>query len=86
MNRNTIYKLFACPCCDYNTIKRIGHYEICPVCFWEDDGNRDENIFSSANAMTLKEAKVNFQNLGVMSEKFLGVVEKDRMIEYKKSM
>ena len=31
--------LFACPCCLYQTIKERGQYEICPVCFWEDDGS-----------------------------------------------
>ncbi|WP_077847010.1 CPCC family cysteine-rich protein [Clostridium puniceum] len=25
--------LFACSCCSYQTIKKRGHYEICPVCF-----------------------------------------------------
>lgn len=77
-------QLSPCPCCGYNTIKQIGHYNICPVCYWEDDGGRDENAFSSANSMTLKEAKFNFQNLGVMSERFLEIVEKDRMLKYKR--
>ena len=30
---------FACPCCGYKTFAEQpnGHYDICEVCFWEDD-------------------------------------------------
>ncbi|WP_286674588.1 CPCC family cysteine-rich protein, partial [Clostridium sp. ZBS4] len=49
--------LFACPCCLYQTIKERGRYEICPVCFWEDDGNNEINRYSSVNNMTLLKGK-----------------------------
>src|SRR3712207_8061939 len=28
-----------CPCCGYRTLREpeYGSYDICPVCFWEDD-------------------------------------------------
>ncbi len=26
-----------CLCCGYRTIKERGIFEICPICFWEDD-------------------------------------------------
>jgi hypothetical protein len=26
-----------CPCCGYYTLDGRGGYDICPVCFWEDD-------------------------------------------------
>lgn len=26
-----------CRCCGYLTLPRYGHYDICPVCGWEDD-------------------------------------------------
>lgn len=31
---------FTCPCCGYKTMKGKppGTYEICEICFWEDDG------------------------------------------------
>ena len=32
---------YSCPCCLYKTLSEIGGYEICPVCFWEDDGVED---------------------------------------------
>ena len=36
---------FTCPCCGYKTFneKPNGTYEICEVCFWEDDPLQLEN-------------------------------------------
>ena len=28
---------FACLCCGFLTLDERGGYDICPVCFWEDD-------------------------------------------------
>lgn len=33
-NRNGKYR---CPCCGFFTLDERGGYDICPVCFWEDD-------------------------------------------------
>ncbi|WP_425341995.1 CPCC family cysteine-rich protein [Amycolatopsis coloradensis] len=33
----------ACPCCGYLTVGERGAYEICPVRFWEDDGQDDHD-------------------------------------------
>lgn len=32
-----------CPCCFNRTFVSRGHWEICEVCFWEDDGQDDFN-------------------------------------------
>lgn len=32
---------YRCPCCHHKTLTERGSYEICPVCFWEDDGQDD---------------------------------------------
>ncbi|MGR9272681.1 CPCC family cysteine-rich protein (plasmid) [Rhizobium leguminosarum] len=29
---------YRCPCCHFRTLHERGGNEICPVCFWEDDG------------------------------------------------
>ena len=30
-------KKYKCPCCGYYTLEdEEGHFDICPVCFWED--------------------------------------------------
>ncbi len=30
-------KKYKCLCCGYQTLDTRGEYDICPVCFWEDD-------------------------------------------------
>lgn len=30
-----------CPCCGHRTLRERGGFEVCPVCFWEDDGQDD---------------------------------------------
>ncbi|MFN3818733.1 CPCC family cysteine-rich protein [Blastomonas sp.] len=32
-----------CPCCHCLTLSERGGFEICPVCFWEDDGQDDHD-------------------------------------------
>jgi cysteine-rich CPCC protein len=44
--------MIACPCCGHATLSERGVYQICPVCFWEDDGQDD-----TAN---LRKARINF--------------------------
>lgn len=33
---------YACPCCLSITLPERGAFELCPMCFWEDDG-QDEH-------------------------------------------
>jgi hypothetical protein len=32
-----------CPCCLCRTLRERGGFGICPVCFWEDDGQDDHD-------------------------------------------
>jgi hypothetical protein len=32
---------YPCPCCGFVTLGERSAFEICPVCFWEDDGQDD---------------------------------------------
>ncbi|MBY0456019.1 MAG: hypothetical protein K2V38_01635 [Gemmataceae bacterium] len=59
-------KLHQCPCCDYFTLEERVDYEICPVCFWEDDGTDLGSLDapSGPNPITLREARENFRRLG----------------------
>lgn len=60
--------MVACPCCGYRSLENRGEYEVCHVCFWEDDGSDDPDRLSVPNHMTLREARENFRRLGAVSE------------------
>jgi hypothetical protein len=58
---------FTCPCCGYKTLgEEPGQYEICPVCFWEDDSSQREypNDACGANRVSLRTAQQNFIDFG----------------------
>lgn len=52
----------ACPCCGYLVFDERGCYEICPVCFWEDDGVQiaDPWFSGGANEPSLEQSQRNF--------------------------
>jgi Cysteine-rich CPCC len=63
----------ACPCCGSLTLEGDeGDYDICPVCFWEDDPVqlRDPNYEGGANAVSLEQARRNYRRYGVSEERF----------------
>ncbi len=69
-------KLIPCKCCGANCIQESGNYEICSICFWEDDGISDENTYSNVNHLTLKEAKANYRKFKACSIEFVNHVDK----------
>ncbi|MBO3740922.1 hypothetical protein J5X75_25745 [Actinoplanes sp. NEAU-H7] len=64
---------YTCPCCGYVTLSTRGHFEICAVCFWEDDGQDDhdaDEVYGGPNgALSLTEARRNFAELGACDER-----------------
>ncbi|MFI7597551.1 CPCC family cysteine-rich protein [Actinoplanes sp. NPDC049681] len=64
---------YACPCCGYLTLDERGGYEICPVCFWEDDGQDDhdaDRVRGGPNrGLSLAQARRNFAALGASDER-----------------
>ncbi|ATQ76845.1 hypothetical protein CR152_21705 [Massilia violaceinigra] len=62
--------MVACPCCGYRSLQERGAYDICHVCFWEDDGTTDSERISGPNHMTLGEAQRNFRRIGAVTEAF----------------
>ncbi|MBN1368538.1 MAG: hypothetical protein JW967_11495 [Dehalococcoidales bacterium] len=71
---------FACPCCGYLTLEGQppGSYEICPICFWEDDPVQfnNPNYQSGANKVSLNQAKINFKLFGAVDEDSIKYVRK----------
>ena len=58
--------IHQCPACDYFSLSKRGEYDICPICFWEDDGRDLDTLdeVSGPNHLTLREARANFRNTG----------------------
>jgi hypothetical protein len=57
-----------CPCCGHLTLEfDPGDYEICPVCYWEDDPvqSNDPDFKPGANKVSLNEARANYRAVGV---------------------
>lgn len=61
---------FACPCCGFLTLDEPGEWEICPVCFWEDDPvqTAERTSHTGANKCSLLEARQNFMRMGACEE------------------
>ena len=65
-------KKYKCPCCGCYTMDQPnGSYEICEVCFWEDDRvqNNDPDLAGGANAVCLREARENYKKYGACDER-----------------
>jgi Cysteine-rich CPCC len=48
--------VYPCPCCGYKTLPDRGAYDLCPVCWWEDEGLEPWE-YSEPNGQTLVEAQ-----------------------------
>ena len=75
---------FPCPCCGHLTLDSgPGDYELCPVCFWEDDGGQLRFPMSAdgANGISLMDAQEVFARIGAMDRDFTPNVRKARADE-----
>ena len=64
---------YACPCCGNLTLPERGGFDICPVCFWEDDGqdNQDADVVRGGPnyALSLAAARENYSTIGACEER-----------------
>lgn len=63
-----------CPCCDYISLAKRGNYLICPICFWEDDGQDTDELDEESgpnHGITLREGRANFRKFGACEEDML---------------
>ena len=55
---------FLCPCCYMPTLEERGGWHICPICFWEDDGQDNDDADTVRGGpnhdYSLSEARANF--------------------------
>ncbi|CAH1214816.1 hypothetical protein PAECIP111893_03853 [Paenibacillus plantiphilus] len=66
----------TCPCCGYDTLDSDGHYDICKICYWEDDPYQKENPYSEggANHISLAEAQINYLTYGACEKNYTDLV------------
>lgn len=84
-------KKYRCKCCGNYTIKDEpldpniypGTFEICPVCFWEDDSLQflKSNMEGGANRVSLNQAQKNYLEFGASERRFLSFVRPPRKDE-----
>jgi len=65
----------ACHCCGFITLttEHEGSFEICPICFWEDDlaQYEDPTYEGGANKPNLTQARANFAEFGACERAML---------------
>jgi Cysteine-rich CPCC len=68
------------PCCGSRTLDRLKAFEMCPVCFWEDDGQTDadaDQVRGGPNGtLSLTQARKNYREFGASERQFLGSVRR----------
>ena len=73
---------YACPCCHSITLPERGAFELCPVCFWEDDGQDDhdaDEVRGGPNGtLSLTQARANFAAVRASDRAFIDSVRPPR--------
>lgn len=82
-------RLEACPCCGFRTIEERYEFEICTVCWWEDDGhdnnNADKTYGGPNYGLSLTYGRVNFIRQGIYDPERNDLIEiKDDSIKFEK--
>ena len=72
---------YFCPCCGYDSLERepgMGSFDICDICFWEDDPaqSKDPKLEDGANKCSLNQARQNFDNCGACDPQMVKNVRK----------
>ncbi len=70
---------FDCPCCGYATIEHPGCYDICKICFWEDDSQDDpeaDEHYGGPNGCSLTEGRISFLEIGASDSENLKYCQK----------
>jgi hypothetical protein len=83
---STVEVRFRCPCCGYKTLDAPAALKLCPVCWWEDDGQEDDDAadrrLTVNGELSLREARVNYAQCGAAHPRFLPYVRKPQVAEH----
>ncbi len=78
---------YTCPCCSYKTLDEEppGTFDICPVCYWEDDDVQfnDPDYAGGANTVSLRQAQKNYASFGASEKRVRGYVRSPNTNEEK---
>jgi len=70
----------TCPCCGYVIFRKTESslYEICYICYWEDDPYKREfpDLKDGENNISLRQAQLNFLKFGACSREMIGKARK----------
>jgi len=73
---------YCCPCCGYYTFdeRPNGNYDICPVCFWEDDPIqlKRPNFIEGVNGISLNQARENYLQYGACTISMVRYIRKPK--------
>ena len=76
---------FRCPCCGYRTLSAPESMALCPVCWWEDDGQEDMDadvVRLTVNGdLSLTDAREHFRRFGAAHPRFLPYVRSPQVAE-----
>lgn len=69
---------YTCPCCGYKTLTAFRSYDICTICFWEDDAvqSDDPDFEGGANRASLRQAQQNFIGFGACEKECINSARK----------
>ena len=74
-----------CLCCGSRTLTIPGTFELCPVCWWQDDGQDEADadvVRGAANGLlSLTVARANFRKYGAADPRFANHVRAARPSE-----
>jgi hypothetical protein len=77
--------LYRCPCCGCRTLPTPESMQLCPVCWWEDDGQEDgdaaEVRLTVNGALSLAQARDHYQACGAAHPRFMTYVRKPQASE-----
>jgi len=76
---------FRCPCCGFRTLDAPDSLALCPICWWEDDGQEDGDAHEIRNTvngdLSLAQARIHYSRCGASHPRFARYVRKPEMSE-----
>lgn len=77
---------YTCPCCGYKTLNSEHEYDICPICYWEEDYFQFEDFDLEGGAnykVSLRQAQINFIEFGACERDMIRYIRKPNVNDVK---